>query len=64
MQDEYWLKYGYKENGELVFVRTLSESEPCKAFFYHDGNLCKEVKAPEVVKLTKEIIETILKVRK
>jgi hypothetical protein len=64
MEKEYWLKYGFKEDGELVFIRTLSESEPCKAFFYHEGDVCKEVKSPDVIQLTKEIIDVISKVRK
>jgi len=53
---EYWLKYGFKENGDLVCVRTLSNREPEKLFFYQDEGTHKEVKKSNVIKLTREAI--------
>ena len=59
MEEEYWLKCGFKENGELVCVRALSDSKPNETFFYTEEDGHKEVKNPNVVKLTKEVIEKL-----
>jgi len=57
MEEDYWLKYGFTENGELTCIRTISDSKPTDKFFYTEGGEHKEVKNPNVIKLTKEIIE-------
>ena len=59
MKEEYWLKYGFKENGNLVCLKTLSNSKPDEKFFYTENEIHKEVKNPNVIRLTKEIIEKI-----
>jgi len=59
MEEEYWLKYGFKENGELVCLRTITNSKPSELFFYTENGEHKEVKNPNLVKLTKEVIEKI-----
>ena len=56
MNEEYWIKYGFKENGELICVRTLSNSKPNERFFYLEKGINKEVKNPKVVILTKNNI--------
>ncbi|MBU0627897.1 MAG: hypothetical protein KKC75_01800 [Nanoarchaeota archaeon] len=56
MNEEFWLKYGFKENGELACVRVLANSEPESSFFYMDGGCCKPVKDSRVIRLTKEVI--------
>ncbi len=55
--EEFWLKYGFKENGELVCVRTLSNGEPDKKFFYTDNGANKEMQNSDVIKLTKDNIK-------
>ncbi|GAF96553.1 unnamed protein product, partial [marine sediment metagenome] len=32
MEEEYWLKFGFKENGDLTCIRTISESKPTEKF--------------------------------
>ena len=59
MQEEYWLKCGFKENGDLVCVRILPGSKPTEKFFYTKDGEYKEVKNPSVIKLTKEVIGKI-----
>ena len=59
MEEEYWLKYGFKENGELTCVRAIANSRPGEKFFYTENGGPKEVKDPNVVKLTKEVIEKL-----
>ena len=59
MNEEYWLKYGYKENGELVCLRMLADSKPSEKFFYTEGGEHKEVMDPKVIKLNKEVIGKI-----
>ena len=59
MEEEYWLKYGFKENGELACIRTISDSKPTEKFFYTENGEQKEVKSPNVIKLTKNIIEKL-----
>ena len=61
MQEEYWLKYGFKENGELVCLRMLAESKPAGSFFYTENGGYKEVKNPNVVRITKEGLEQLNK---
>lgn len=57
--EEYWLKYGFKENGELTCVRTITDSKPTEKFFYTEDGEHKEAKSPNVVKLTKDVIEKL-----
>ena len=59
MEEEFWIKYGIKENGELVCTRTIANSKPTEGFFYTEEEKTKEVRNPEVVKLTKDIIERL-----
>ena len=59
MGEEYWLKVGFKENGDLACVRTISESKPTEKFFYTENGEYKEVKEPNVIRLTKEVIEKL-----
>jgi len=59
MEEEYWIKYGFKENGELVCLRTIAGSKPAEMFFYTENGEHKEVKSPNVVKLTKGVIEKL-----
>jgi myo-inositol-hexaphosphate 3-phosphohydrolase len=64
MEEEFWLKYGFKENGDLTCIRTISNSKPDKKFFYTvDGNH-KEAKETNVIKITKEVIEKICESKK
>ncbi len=57
MKEEYWLKYGFKENGELTCVRTIATSKPTEKFFYTEEGQCKEAKNCNVVLLTGKTIE-------
>lgn len=57
--EHYWLKYGYKENGDLVCVRTLSDTKPEKDFFYNENGEYKQVKDTNVVKISDELIKKI-----
>jgi len=50
--EEYWLKYGFKENGELVCVRTLSCNKPEKIFFYKNNENYVKVQNPNIIKLS------------
>ncbi|MBW2980516.1 hypothetical protein KY360_03805 [Candidatus Woesearchaeota archaeon] len=59
MEEEFWLKYGFKENGELICTRTIANSKPVEQFFYTEDEKHKEVKNAGVVKLTKEAIEKL-----
>ena len=59
IKEEYWLKFGFKENGDLTCVRAISESKPTENFFYTENGEYKEVREANVVQLTKEIIEKI-----
>jgi hypothetical protein len=59
MEEEFWLKYGFKENGDLTCIRTMSDSRPIEKFFYTENGTHIEAKSPNVVKLTKEVIERI-----
>jgi len=59
MEEEFWLKYGFKENGELICTRTIANSKPTEKFFYTEDEKNKEAQKPGVVKLTKEIIEKL-----
>jgi len=59
MEEQYWLKYGFKENNELVCLRMIANSKPTEEFFYTENGEHKEVKNPNVVKLTKEVIEKL-----
>ena len=59
MKEEYWLKYGFKEDGELTCVRAVADSKPTEKFFYTENGEHKEVKNPNIVKLTKEGIEKL-----
>jgi hypothetical protein len=57
MEEGFWVKYGFKEDGSLVCVRAISNTEPCKTFFYTEKGESKEVRDSNVIKLTKELIE-------
>ncbi|MFH0876345.1 MAG: hypothetical protein V1859_10490 [archaeon] len=59
MNEEFWLKYGFKENGELTCVRTLANSKPSDKFFYTEEGTHKEVKNSSVIKITKNVLEKI-----
>lgn len=60
MNDEFWLKYGFKENGELVCVRTLSNLKPTKEFFYNDNGTYKDLLDTNVIKITKDVIKLLI----
>ena len=64
MEEEFWLKYGFKETGELICTRTIANSKPVEQFFYKEEEKNKEVKNPGVVKLTKEVIEKLNSLQK
>lgn len=64
MEEEYWLKYGFKEDGSLVCTRMVAGSKPSEKFFYTESGENKEVKNPNVVKLTKEVIEKLNGIQK
>jgi hypothetical protein len=34
IEEGYWIKYGYKEDGNLVCVRSISNTKPDENFFY------------------------------
>ena len=57
---EYWLKVGFKENGDLTCVRRIAEVKPTEPFFYEDNGDMKSVKDPKVIKLTKELLDKIM----
>ncbi|MBW2966415.1 hypothetical protein KY342_04905 [Candidatus Woesearchaeota archaeon] len=59
MKEEYWIKYGFKEDGDLVCVKVISNSKPDENFFYTENGEHKEVRNPNVLKLTKELIEKL-----
>lgn len=59
MEQEFWLKYGFKDNGELTCVRVLANSKPDEAFYYTEGGQCKPVLNTGVVRISKETIEII-----
>ena len=59
MDEEYWIKYGFKENGELVCLRSISGSRSDENFFYNDEGQHKKVRNPGVFKLTKEAIDAL-----
>lgn len=61
MKEDYWLKCGFKENGELVCIRMLSNTKPGKTFFYREGNENKEARNPNVIRLTSENINNLMK---
>ena len=60
MEEEFWLKYGLKENGELTCLRMLSRSEPEKDFFYTENGEHKQVRSPNAIRITKEILNTLV----
>ena len=53
MEEEYWLKYGFKESGKLTCLRIIASSKPEEKFFYTENGEHKEVKSPNVIKITK-----------
>ncbi|MBU0758080.1 MAG: hypothetical protein KKF44_08480 [Nanoarchaeota archaeon] len=57
--EDYWLRYGFKENGEIICTRVISKVKPSKVFFYTEGNMNKEVENTVVVKLTPESIRCL-----
>jgi len=59
MEEEYWIKYGFKEDGDLVCVRAISDSKPSENFFYTEKGQCKEVKNPNAIKLTRDTMEKL-----
>ncbi|MBW2992852.1 hypothetical protein KY345_06575 [Candidatus Woesearchaeota archaeon] len=59
MEEEYWIKCGFKENGELICTRLLANSRPSETFFYKDGSEHKEVRDPHIVKITRENLRRI-----
>ena len=59
MNEGYWIKYGFKENGDLVCVRLISDSKPGDLFFYTENGKYKEVKNPNTIKLTKKVMEKL-----
>ena len=59
MEEEYWLKYGFKENGDLVCLRMITDSKPDEKFFYTENGNHLEAKNTNVIKLTKEVVEKI-----
>ncbi len=59
MKEEYWLKFGFKENGDLTCVRAISGLKPTENFFYTENGEHKEVINPNVMQLTKEVIEKL-----
>ncbi len=56
---EYWLKCGFKRNGDLVCVRTLSNAKPDKKFFYSEEDKTITVENPMIMKLTKELFKEL-----
>jgi len=59
MEDEYWLKCGFKENGELVCVRMISNTKPDETFFYGENGNYKQALNTRVLKLTPTVFEKI-----
>ena len=59
MTEEYWLKYGFKENGELVCVRMISNAKPDESFYYDDDGFYKKACNTRVVKLTSDGLDKI-----
>ena len=59
MEEKYWLKYGFKENGDLVCLRIIADSKPDEKFFYTENGSHMEAKNTNVVELTKEVAEKL-----
>ena len=59
MSEEYWLKYGEKENGELTCVRMLSNSKPSEDFFYTENGEHKKVLNASVIKIDKGALDSL-----
>lgn len=59
MKESYYLKYGYKQNGELVCAKAVLQTKPDRHFYYTEGDECKPVLNPTVVKLTKDVLESL-----
>jgi hypothetical protein len=59
MANEYWLKYGTTETGDLTCIRVLSESKPNEEFYYKDNGENKIAHNPKVIKITKELLKKI-----
>jgi len=57
---EYWLKCGFKKNGDLVCVRILSNSKPSEKFFYSEEDKTIAAENPKAIKLTKELFRKLL----
>ncbi len=55
-KEEYWIKCGFKESGELICVRSISNAKPEDGFFYLDHGVHKEVIEPRVLRLSKEVL--------
>ncbi len=60
MEEDYWLKVGFKENGDLTCVRRIVEAKPVDNFCYEENGDMRAVKNPTVIKLTTELIKRIL----
>lgn len=59
MEEEYWLKCGLKENGDLVCVRMISNTKPDDTFFYGEHGNYKQAQNTRVIKLTPAKLEKI-----
>ncbi len=60
---EYWLKFGFKHNGELACVRTLAEQKPSENFFYREEGQVRDIQNPRVIRLTKEVVQGMIGVK-
>jgi hypothetical protein len=63
MEEEYWLKYGFKENGEVACVRLLSDKKPDEDFYYTEDGSYKEARNSHVIKLTPDVLEQLNSIR-
>ncbi|MBN2542621.1 hypothetical protein JXI42_07110 [bacterium] len=59
MKEQYWLKCGYKENGELICVRTLSQLKPNRILYYKDNGKFKKALNTMILKLTADILQQV-----
>ncbi|MBN2421736.1 hypothetical protein JXB41_00795 [Candidatus Woesearchaeota archaeon] len=59
MEEDYWLRYGLKEDGRLICTRVISKTKPSKTFFYTENGTNKEVKNAEIIKLSLENLNVL-----
>jgi len=60
MEEKYFIKAGYTENGEIAVAFVRSQSKPKGAFFYEIKKEYKPVLNPVVIELTQGLLEKLI----